>query len=102
MYDDENVDVDDVSFQNRSTNRREEIWFGTTNCICLLDEILEWSELSDFATLQEEWQDISWKLHHKLVALTERLHGTISQNQDGNTSEMEHKAHHRARAAQLI
>jgi len=102
MYDEEDIDVDDVAFRKKSADRREEIRLGTKNCIYLIDEILEWSELSDFETLQEEWQEISWNLHRKLVALTERLHGPISQNQDGDTSDMEHKARHRARAAQLI
>lgn len=40
MYEDENIDVDDVAFRTRSAERREAVWYDTRNCIHLIDEMV--------------------------------------------------------------
>ncbi|KNZ63671.1 hypothetical protein VP01_1115g3 [Puccinia sorghi] len=106
MWDGEGIDVEDKEFQTKSVNSRKHILSVATKSGCMIDEILEWSKLSDLAILQDEWQGLSRKLHRMLVALTEMINGRYvwrtspGQNHDGK-NETENNTAHRTRAIQL-
>jgi len=106
MWDREGLDVEDEGFQTKSANSRKHIVSIATKSGCKIDEILEWSKLSDLAILQDEWQGTSTKLHQMLVILTEMINGTFAstnipgQNGDGK-NETKNKTAHQTRAIQL-
>ncbi|PLW26061.1 hypothetical protein PCANC_20984 [Puccinia coronata f. sp. avenae] len=102
---DDQGDPKDTASQTRSANTRNRISRLAVHFVILIDEVIEWSKLSDFAILQEEWQKSAQECNVMLQALSGILNATsmwrqkIDQNQPGDNQE-ERQAH-RARAIQL-
>jgi len=98
-------DQRDLEFQEKWALSRNDITRLATKSKLRVDEIIEWSKLSDFAILQDEWRVSARKLTEMLESFTAMLNGEYDsskgpdENENG-VDQVEDKAH-RTRALQL-
>ncbi|PLW16447.1 hypothetical protein PCASD_18527 [Puccinia coronata f. sp. avenae] len=102
---DDQEDANNVEFQAKSASTRNEISKLGVVSGYLIDGIVEWSKLSDFAILQEEWQKSTQECNKLLPVLsrffdeTSEFRKQVDENEQGENQE-KRKAH-QARALRL-
>ncbi|WAQ85449.1 hypothetical protein PtA15_6A77 [Puccinia triticina] len=106
MWGHEDMDREDSKHQARLSNWRKDIVEMSVTCKDLIDDLIGWISLSDFAMLQKEWRVSSKKVDRMLVALVEISNETYSRpgtegTQTGGEDDRAVNEAHRARAIEL-